>query len=96
MSIIHKLLTEFTNKKGGINTKKIKMPVNEKYLSILINVTNFLPKNSHLGFRFNYIKDGWINTPKRCKECGNVLLDVKKTFCSTKCSNIHHVIKSDS
>ena len=89
MDIINKILTEFTNKKGGINTKKIKMVGNEKYLKALIDATNFLPNDIHLRFRFNYIKDGLINTPKKCKECGKVLLDVKKTFCSSVCSNIN-------
>jgi hypothetical protein len=87
MNIINKILTEFTNKKGGINTKKIKIIDNEKYLNALIEVTNFLPNDTHLRFRFNYIKEGLINTPKKCKECGKVLLDVKKTFCSSVCSN---------
>lgn len=87
MNIINKILKEFTNKKGGINTKKIKIIGNEKYLNALIEVTNFLPNDTHLRFRFNYIKEGLINTPKKCKECGKVLLDVKKTFCSSVCSN---------
>ena len=60
MDIINKILTEFTNKKGGINTKKIKMVGNEKYLKALIDATNFLPNDIHLRFRFNYIKDGLI------------------------------------
>lgn len=89
MDIINKILTEFTNKKGGINTKKIKMLCNEQYLNALIDVTNFLPNDTHLRFRFNYIKEGLLNTPKNCKECGKVLLDVKKTFCSSVCSNIN-------
>lgn len=89
MNIINKILTEFTNKKGGINTKKIKMIGNEKYLEALIDVTRFLPNDTHLRFRFNYIKEGFINKPKKCKECDNVLLDVKNTFCSTVCSNIN-------
>ena len=87
MNIINKILTEFTNKKGGINTKKIKMLGNEKYLDALINATSFLPNDTHLRFRFNYIKEGFINVPKKCKECGKILLDVKNTFCSSVCSN---------
>ncbi len=90
MNIINKILTEFTNKKGGINTKKIKMLGNEKYLDALINTTNFLPNDTHLRFRFNYIKEGFINTPKKCKECSKILLDIKKTFCSSICSNINN------
>ena len=89
MDIINKILTEFTNKKGGINTKKIKMIGNEKYLNALIDATNFLPNDIDLRFRFNYIKEGSINTPKKCKECDKVLLDVKKIFCSSVCSNIN-------
>lgn len=89
MNIINKIQTEFTNKKGGINTKKIKMTGNEKYLKALIDATNFLPSDIHLRFRFNYIKEGFIGTPKKCKECGKVLLDVKKTFCSSVCSNVN-------
>ena len=73
MDIINKILVEFVNKKGGINTKKIKMLGNEKYLDALIDVTDFLPDNTHLRFRFNYIKEGFINTPKKCKECDKVL-----------------------
>lgn len=89
MDIINKILTEFTNKKGGINTKKIKMLGNEKYLNALIDSTDFLPNDTHLRFRFNYIKESLINTPKKCKECDKVLLDVKKTFCTSVCSNIN-------
>jgi hypothetical protein len=87
MNIIDKILIDFTNKKGGINTKKIKMSGNKKYLDALISATSFLPNNTHLRFRFNYIKEGFINTPKKCKECGKILLDVKNTFCSSICSN---------
>jgi hypothetical protein len=87
MNIIDKILLDFTNKKGGINTKKIKMLGNKKYLDALIDATNFLPDNTHLRFRFNYIKEGFINVPKKCKECGKILLDVKNTFCSSVCSN---------
>ncbi len=89
MDIINKILKEFTKKKGGINTKKIKMLGNEKYLNALIGSTDFLPNDIHLRFRFNYIKEGLIDTPKKCKECSKVLLDVKKTFCSSVCSNIN-------
>jgi hypothetical protein len=89
MNIIDKILVDFTNKKGGINTKKIKMLGNEKYLDALIHATSFLPDNTHLRFRFNYIKEGFINAPKKCKECGKILLDVKNTFCSSVCSNVN-------
>jgi hypothetical protein len=89
MNIIDKILLGFTNKKGGINTKKIKMLGNKKYLDALIDATNFLPDNTHLRFRFNYIKEGFINEPKKCKECDKILLDVKNTFCSSVCSNIN-------
>jgi hypothetical protein len=89
MNIINEILTEFANKKGGVNTKKIKMLGNEKYLNALLKATDFLPNDIHLRFRFNYIKEGFINTPKKCKECGKILLDIKKTFCSTICSNIN-------
>jgi hypothetical protein len=89
MDIIKKILTEFRNKKGGINSQKIKMIGNEKYLNALIDATNFLPNDINLRFRFNYIKEGLINTPKKCKECDKILLDVKKTFCSCVCSNIN-------
>ena len=89
MNIIDRILLDFTNKKGGINTKKIKMLENKKYLDALIDATNFLPDNTHLRFRFNYIKEGFINVPKKCKECGKILLDVKNTFCSSVCSNIN-------
>ena len=89
MDIIKKILTEFRNKKGGINSQKIKMIGNEKYLNALIDATNFLPNDINLRFRFNYIKEGLINTPKKCKECDKILLDVKKTFCSSVCSNIN-------
>ena len=50
MNIIDKILTEFTNKKGGINTKKIMMKCNIKYLNALIESTNFLPNDIHLRF----------------------------------------------
>jgi hypothetical protein len=98
MNIINKILIDFTNKKGGINTKKIKMLGNEKYLDALISSTSFLPDDTHLRFRFNYIKEGFINVPKKCKECGKNLLDVKNTFCSSVCSNINvdQVIKMKS
>lgn len=89
MDIIKKILTEFRNKKGGINSQKIKMIGNEKYLNALIDATNFLPNDINLRFRFNYIKEGLINTPKKCKECDKILLDVKKTFCSSVCSNVN-------
>ena len=89
MNIINKILIEFTNKKGGINTQKIKMLGNEKYLDALVGATSFLPDDTHLRFRFNYIKEGFINTPKKCKECGKILLDVKKNFCSSVCSNVN-------
>jgi hypothetical protein len=88
MNIIDKILLDFTNKKGGINTKKIKMLGNKKYLDALIDATNFLPNNTHLRFRFNYIKEGYINVPKKCKTCNSViLLDVYQNYCSRKCSN---------
>lgn len=88
MNIINKILTEFTNKKGGINTKKIIMKENAQYLNALIDSTNFLPNNTHLRFRFNYIKEGYINVPKKCKTCNSViLLDVYQNYCSRKCSN---------
>lgn len=88
MNIINKILTEFTNKKGGINTKKIMMKENVQYLNVLIDSTNFLPNNTHLRFRFNYIKEGYINVPKKCKTCNSViLLDVYQNYCSRKCSN---------
>ena len=88
MNIINKILTEFTNKKGGINTKKIMMKENAQYLNALIDSTNFLPNNTHLRFRFNYIKEGYINVPKKCKTCNSViLLDVYQNYCSRKCSN---------
>jgi hypothetical protein len=89
MNIINKILVDFTNKKGGINTKKIKMLGNEKYLDALVRATSFLPDNTHLRFRFNYIKEGFINVPKKCKECGKILLDVKNTFCTSVCSNVN-------
>jgi hypothetical protein len=87
MNIIDKILLDFTNKKGGINTKKIKMSGNKKYLDALISATSFLPNNTYLRFRFDYIKEGFIDTPKKCKECGKILLNVKNTFCSSICSN---------
>jgi len=88
MNIINKILTEFTHKKGGINTKKIMMQENAQYLNALIDSTNFLPNNTHLRFRFNYIKEGHINVPKKCKTCNSViLLDVYQNYCSRKCSN---------
>jgi hypothetical protein len=89
MNIINEILTEFTNKKGGINTKKIMIKGNIKYLDALIRSTSFLPNNTHLRFRFNYIKEGFIDTPKKCKECGKLLIDVRKTFCSSICSNVN-------
>lgn len=89
MNITNKILTDFTNKKGGINTKKIKTAGNEKYLKALIDATDFLPNDTHLRFRFNYLKEGFIGTPKKCKECGKILLNVKNTFCSSVCSNVN-------
>lgn len=88
MNIINKILTDFKNKKGGINTRKIKMPENKKYLDALICATNFLPDNTHLRFRFNYIKEGYVNTPKLCKTCNNsILVNIHSNYCSRKCSN---------
>jgi hypothetical protein len=87
MDIIDIILKEFANKKGGVNSKKIKMKDNSIYLDSLISFTNFLPENTHLRFRFNYIKNGFINTPKKCKECDIILIDVNKNFCSSVCSN---------
>ena len=88
MNIINKLITDFTNKKGGINTKKIKMPDNQIYLNTLLETTNFLPKDTHLRFRFNYIKEGYINIPRLCKTCNeSILIDVYSSYCSRKCSN---------
>jgi hypothetical protein len=88
MDIINKILTDFTNKKGGLNTPKIKMVDSIQYLNALIEFTNFLPINTHLRFRFNYIKEGYINTPKKCKTCNlNILVDVYQNYCSRKCSN---------
>ena len=89
MNIVDKILKDFANKKGGINSKKIKMKDNLVYLDALLSLTNFLPEDTQLRFRFNYIKYGFINTPKKCKECGKILLDVKNTFCSSVCSNIN-------
>ena len=74
MDIIDKILKEFTNKRGGINTKKIKMSTNVEYLNALIDVTHFLPENTNLRFRFNYIKEGFINKPKKCKTCDSKIL----------------------
>lgn len=88
MNIINEILTEFTNKRGGINTPKIMMKDNIKYLEALIDATSFLPQNTHLRFRFNYIKEGYINTPKKCKTCESIILtDVYQNYCSRKCSN---------
>ena len=86
MNIINDLLTKFVNSRGGINSAKIKMKCNAYYLDGLINMTNFLPKNIPLRYRFNYIKEG-IYSPKLCKECNKLLVDVYKNFCSSKCSN---------
>lgn len=87
MDIIDEILKKFANKKGGVNSKKIKMKDNSTYLESLISFTDFLPENTHLRFRFNYLKNGIINTPKKCKECSKILIDVNNTFCSSICSN---------
>ena len=88
MNIINKLLEDFTNKKGGINTKKIRMLDNQIYLDALLEATYFLPEDTHLRFRFNYIKEGYVNTPKLCKTCNeSVLINVYSSYCSRKCSN---------
>lgn len=87
MNIIKDIIEKFSNKKGGINTKKISMKDNIIYLNTLIKVTDFLPEKTHLRFRFNYIKEGYVNKPKNCKVCQNLLVDVRKTFCSSVCSN---------
>jgi hypothetical protein len=88
MDIIDKLLKDFTNKKGGINTKKIKISHNKIYLDTLLETTSFLPEDTHLRFRFNYIKEGYINTPKLCRTCNkNILINVYNEYCSSKCSN---------
>jgi hypothetical protein len=93
MNIINKLLKDFTNKRGGINTKKIKMPNNKIYLDTLLEITNFLPKDTHLRFRFNYIKEGYINMPKLCKTCNkSVLVNVYSEYCSKKCSNNNNLV----
>ena len=89
MDIITEILNKFKNKKGGINTQKIRQKENEKFLNSLIDMTNFLPKETHLRFRFNYLKEGYANKPKNCKECDKLLIDVKKTFCSSVCSNVN-------
>ena len=86
MNMIKDIITKFSNKKGGINTSKIKMLDNIKYLNTLIELTNFLPEDTHLRFRFNYLKNNYI-TPKKCKICEKVLIDVNKVFCSSLCSN---------
>jgi hypothetical protein len=88
MDIIDKILKEFTNKRGGINTKKINMSTNVEYLNALIDATHFLPENTNLRFRFNYIKEGFINKPKKCKTCDSkILTNVYQEYCSVKCSN---------
>lgn len=88
MNIIIKILKEFSNKKGGINTKKIKMIGNQMYLETLLEATSFLPKNTPLRFRFNYIKEGYVNIPKLCKSCDkSILTNVYHEYCSSKCSN---------
>lgn len=89
MDIITEILNKFKNKKGGINTQKICQKENEKFLNSLIDMTNFLPKETHLRFRFNYLKEGYANKPKNCKECDKLLIDVKNTFCSSVCSNVN-------
>lgn len=82
------ILSDFINKKGGVNTKKIKMLSNQIYLDTLISVTKFLPIDTPLRFRFNYIKEGYINTPKLCKTCNDkILIDIYTDYCSRKCSN---------
>ena len=93
MNIINKLLKDFANKKGGINTKKIKMSDNQIYLDALLEITYFLPKDTHLRFRFNYIKEGYVNIPKLCKTCNeSVLIDVYSSYCSRKCSNGNELV----
>lgn len=87
MDIINFILQEFSNKKGGINTKKIKMKSNTIYFNHLLELTNFLPKTTHLRYRFNYIKFGYANKPKLCKNCGGILIKVENNFCSSICSN---------
>jgi hypothetical protein len=87
MNITDIILNEFKNKKGGINTKKIRKRENEKFLNELMSMTSFLPDGTHLRFRFNYLKAGFINVPKTCRECNRLIVDVRKNFCSSTCSN---------
>jgi hypothetical protein len=88
MNIIEEIIEKFSNRKGGINTKKIKMPEHKKYLDELIISTNFLPSSIDLRFRFNYIKAGYANHPKICSTCKtSIILDINSTYCSRKCSN---------
>lgn len=93
MNIINNLLKDFANKKGGINTKKIQMSDNKIYLDALLDATYFLPKDTHLRFRFNYIKEGYVNTPKLCKTCNeSILMNVYSSYCSRKCSNGNELV----
>jgi len=59
MNIINEILTEFVNKKGGINTKKIKMLGNEKYLYAFYTFNkekekNLLKRESVLNKNINF------------------------------------------
>lgn len=85
MIIRNEILKKFKNKKGGINTKKIRMQENSFYLEELIKLTNFLPENIHLRFRYNFLKEDQL-TPKFCKTCNKILTDVKGSYCSGSCS----------
>lgn len=88
MNIIEEILIKFKNKKGGINSKKIKMSENNVYMNALLKATDFLPENTHLRFRFNYIKEGFAYKPKLCKTCNNnLIVNIHCNYCSRACSN---------
>lgn len=92
-NVADEIIQKFSNKKGGINTQKIKMECNSFYLKELISMTSFLPEDTHLRYRFNYIKYGFVNKPKKCKTCKiAILVDVKNNYCSLKCSNNNELV----
>ncbi len=90
MEDIINIIKLFSNKKGGLNTKRIMIASNELYFNKLIELTKFLPTNVYPRTRFAYLQE-WRRTgvicEKYCRVCGKLLVDVNKTFCSTSCSN---------
>lgn len=77
----------FLDKRGGFSSKKIKMIEHVDSLNELIKNTQFLNAfNPSLKMRFKYAISNRLEIAK-CKNCNKDFLDLRKAFCSIKCSN---------